>query len=86
VSAFGVGGTNAHVVLEEAPEVAASDSIRPAQLLVLSARTGTALERATLNLADHLEQHLELTLADVAWTLQPWSGPRSTWPTISSSI
>lgn len=69
VSAFGVGGTNAHVVLEEAPERPALPVTRPHQLLVLSARTADALDRATANLRAHLENH-DLPLADVAFTLQ----------------
>ncbi len=70
VSSFGVGGTNAHVVLEEAPQPAASGASRSAQLLLLSAKTGTALDTATVNLAQHLKQHSHLNLADVAYTLQ----------------
>ena len=69
VSSFGIGGTNAHVVLEEAP---ASDSLNAASgpyVLVLSARTPTALAHASTNLARHLEQHSQLDLADVAYTL-----------------
>jgi phthiocerol/phenolphthiocerol synthesis type-I polyketide synthase E len=59
VSAFGVGGTNAHVVLEEAPlsaaaAAAASRPGRSAQLLVLSAHTAPALAAATAALRDHL--------------------------------
>ena len=71
VSAFGVGGTNAHVVVEEAPapEPAAPASPRP-RLLLLSARTPEALEEATTRLARHLARHLETDLADVAYTLQ----------------
>ncbi len=45
VSAFGIGGTNAHVVLEEAPEPEPSGPSRPWQLLLLSARTPEALAR-----------------------------------------
>ncbi|WP_375743171.1 amino acid adenylation domain-containing protein [Corallococcus interemptor] len=70
VSAFGIGGTNAHVVLEEArPQlpVAASPA---AEVLVLSARSGEALGAASLRLADHLERHPGQPLADVAYTLQ----------------
>jgi acyl transferase domain-containing protein len=70
VSSFGVGGTNAHVVLEEAPRREASGPSRPYQLIVLSAKTPTALEATTDNLANHLEQHPEMALADVAYTLQ----------------
>jgi acyl transferase domain-containing protein/acyl carrier protein len=70
VSSLGIGGTNAHVVLEEAPTKVDSSSSRPWQLLVLSAKTETALESATKNLAQHLKQHPELKLADVAYTLQ----------------
>ncbi len=70
VSSFGIGGTNAHVVLEEAPAPAPSGPSRSWQLLLLSARTPTALETATDNLAQHLEEHPEQPLADVAYTLQ----------------
>ncbi|HEY0735322.1 MAG TPA: beta-ketoacyl synthase N-terminal-like domain-containing protein [Herpetosiphonaceae bacterium] len=70
VSSFGIGGTNAHVILEEAPPVAESSPGRSAQLLVLSAKTETALEAATRNLAAYLEQHPQANLADVAYTLQ----------------
>ena len=70
VSSFGIGGTNAHVVLEEAPPREASESSRPWQVLMLSAKTPSALETATANLAEHFKQHPEVNLADVAYTLQ----------------
>jgi amino acid adenylation domain-containing protein len=70
VSAFGVGGTNAHVVLEEVPPTLSAASKQPVQLLVLSARSESALDATTANLAAHLESHLGSNLADVAWTLQ----------------
>ncbi|MEA2563441.1 MAG: hypothetical protein QOH06_4945 [Acidobacteriota bacterium] len=71
VSSFGLGGTNAHVVLEEAPEPEPADEpSRPAQLLVISARTPSALEAAAARLDGHLDAHPELALADVAWTVQ----------------
>ncbi|HEX9670007.1 MAG TPA: amino acid adenylation domain-containing protein, partial [Thermoanaerobaculia bacterium] len=73
VSSFGIGGTNAHAVLEEAPEPLPSGPARPAQLLVLSAKTAAALERATERLAEWLERRPELSreeLADAAFTLQ----------------
>jgi len=70
VSSFGLGGTNVHVVVEEAPPREASEPGRPWQLLVLSARTPTALETATGRLVDHLRAHHDEDLADVAFTLQ----------------
>jgi acyl transferase domain-containing protein/acyl carrier protein len=70
VSSFGIGGTNAHAVLEEAPALAPSGESRPWQLLNLSARTPSALEAASLNLAAHLKGTPGLKLADAAYTLQ----------------
>ncbi len=70
VSSFGIGGTNAHVVLEEAPPREPSSSSRSQHLLVLSAKSPAALDRATSNLADHLRASPEASLADVAHTLQ----------------
>ncbi|PAX59717.1 type I polyketide synthase [Brunnivagina elsteri] len=70
VSSFGLGGTNAHVVLEEAPEMEPSSASRPKQMLLLSAKTSTALEKATSNLKDYLQKHPDINLADVAYTLQ----------------
>lgn len=69
VSAFGLGGTNAHLVLEEAPPVAPSRSVRSWHVLPLSARTTGALDAATAQLAQHLQQQ-PAALADVAYTLQ----------------
>ncbi|MBH8554253.1 SDR family NAD(P)-dependent oxidoreductase [Nostocaceae cyanobacterium CENA357] len=71
VSSFGIGGTNAHLIVEEAPIVeAATSASRPWQVLLLSAKTASALETATANLANYLECHPDVNLADVAYTLQ----------------
>lgn len=78
VSSFGTGGTNAHVVLEEAPDLPNSEASRPWQLLVLSAKSEEALDRATSDLCRHLKETGVSTdpekanreLADTAFTLQ----------------
>ncbi|WP_434661725.1 amino acid adenylation domain-containing protein [Paraburkholderia sp. A3BS-1L] len=71
VSSFGVGGTNVHVVLEEAPcRASACEAEEGLQILPLSARSAPALDRAKARLADHLAAHPALSLADVAATLQ----------------
>jgi amino acid adenylation domain-containing protein len=69
VSAFGVGGTNAHVVLEEPPELSAA-APRSCELLLLSARTPAALEARAAELARHLDENPDLELGDVAFTLR----------------
>jgi acyl transferase domain-containing protein len=71
VSAFGFGGTNAHVVLEEAPAVPnAFPNARPARhLLVLSAKTAAALAAAARALAAYFRAHPETDLGDAAFTL-----------------
>jgi acyl transferase domain-containing protein/thioesterase domain-containing protein/acyl carrier protein len=71
VNSLGVGGTNAHAIVQEPPARAASgDSDWPFQLLVLSARSRAALDEASRNLAAHLRTHPEQPLADVAFTLR----------------
>ncbi|MBS2962968.1 SDR family NAD(P)-dependent oxidoreductase [Actinocrinis puniceicyclus] len=70
VSSFGIGGTNVHVVLEEAPDQArAAHCRRPAQLLALSGRTAAALADNARRLADHLEQNPDTDLAELSFTL-----------------
>jgi acyl transferase domain-containing protein/acyl carrier protein len=70
VSSFGMGGTNAHVILEEAPEARTDPNGERAQILPLSARTPTALGQAANNLAEFLEQNPVANIADIAYTLQ----------------
>ena len=73
VSSFGLGGTNAHAILEEAPVGAGARKEReskPAHSLVLSAKTPDALKRRTEDLAEYLEANSNVNLADLAYTLQ----------------
>lgn len=69
VSSFGIGGTNVHVILEEAPKATPSGPSRSQQLIALSAKTETAVNQALDNLAAFLEQHTDINLADLAFTL-----------------
>ena len=80
VSAFGIGGTNAHIVLEEAagevPTSTGSDDLnqlentidRPKHLLTLSAKTERALEQLVLSYQDYLANQTETNLADICFT------------------
>ncbi|MCP5102057.1 MAG: amino acid adenylation domain-containing protein, partial [bacterium] len=70
VSSFGIGGTNAHVVLEEAPKESGEETLREFQLIVLSAKTETALERMEKNLGEYLKRNPGINMADVTYTLQ----------------
>jgi acyl transferase domain-containing protein len=71
VSSFGIGGTNAHVVLEEAPaKQSSAGSADLSCLVMLSAKTDAALRTAATNLSEHLKEHDELHLSEVAHTLQ----------------
>ena len=70
VSSFGFSGTNAHVVLEEAPlpEPILTEVERPAHLLTLTAKTETALEKLAQRYRDYLTADSSLNLADVCFT------------------
>jgi acyl transferase domain-containing protein len=70
VSSFGLGGTNAHVVLEQAPDPSVGDAGEDHHLFPLSASSASALAEGRTRLAEHLRAHPEQSLADVARTLQ----------------
>ncbi|MBX2857830.1 MAG: amino acid adenylation domain-containing protein [Cellvibrionaceae bacterium] len=70
VSSFGVGGTNAHAIIQEAPPKETVPSKKNCHLLTLSAKTATALEQQCASLAAHFKSRPTLSLADAAYTLQ----------------
>lgn len=71
VNSLGVGGTNAHVVLQEAPvRAAGEESLWPFQPIVISAKSKGALENAAQQLAQHLRADQSQDLADIAFTLK----------------
>jgi acyl transferase domain-containing protein/thioesterase domain-containing protein len=71
VNSLGVGGTNAHVVLEEhASAVTANEDVSRARLLQISAKNKRSLDGACARLKTHLEANPDLSLGDVAWSLR----------------
>jgi amino acid adenylation domain-containing protein/non-ribosomal peptide synthase protein (TIGR01720 family) len=74
ISSFGIGGTNAHVIIEAAPTIESVDSTSPTdsalELVLLSAKSATALQDSRTALAKHLRDNPQLKLADIAYTLQ----------------
>ncbi|MEZ4662205.1 MAG: acyltransferase domain-containing protein [Caldilineaceae bacterium] len=68
ISSFGVGGTNAHVVVEEAPPLTGAASERAHHLLLLSAKSAAALDAMTANLHRYLQTQPNVDLADLAYT------------------
>ena len=69
VSAFGVGGVNAHLVIEEAPGWSPADAGRRGQVVCVSGRTEAAVRRVANELAEYLTAKPETSLADAAFTL-----------------
>ena len=70
VSSFGFSGTNAHLLIEEAPNNnCPAESSRPAYLFPVSAKTSAALEQKVSDLLTWLQSTGRANLADVAFTL-----------------
>ncbi|MFC4048770.1 SDR family NAD(P)-dependent oxidoreductase [Actinomadura syzygii] len=71
VSSFGISGTNAHIVLEQAPDSAVPEPERPRYPLpvLLSAKTEPALREQATRLAEFVTENPEANLADIAHTL-----------------
>ena len=68
VSSFGFSGTNAHLVVEEAPQRAANRYSQPCYLVVLSARTPSQLRHQAFNLCRFIRGR-DIDLGDMAYTL-----------------
>ncbi|WP_035845812.1 type I polyketide synthase [Kitasatospora azatica] len=73
INAFGMGGTNAHVILEQAPardDEPTTEATAPAVLpWLISARTPNALQAQAQRLLEHVQAHPELKPLDVAYSL-----------------
>lgn len=70
ISSFGAGGANAHLIVEEYPETAPAPASGGQHVIVLSAKKEVSLKATAAKLADFLELHPEVSLDDVAYTLQ----------------
>lgn len=72
VSSFGAGGANAHVVIEDYVSASREEAVAGPHVIVLSARTESALRDTACQLAAHLasDDAAEQALADIAFTLQ----------------
>lgn len=68
VSGFGVGGTNVHLVLQEAPERTRTARARPLQIVTVSAKTRASCQAAVASLVQHVGRHPAIELRDVAYT------------------
>src|SRR6516225_6296527 len=71
VSSFGISGTNAHVIIEEAPESQPREAGPKPEVLpwVVSAKSASALESQAARLAAHVRTDDDIDAADVAWSL-----------------
>jgi len=76
VSSFGMGGTNAHVIVEEyTGRGGSSPTLRKWHLFPLAAATPGALTANANNLSEHLKHDHEGAIADIAWTLSAGRTP-----------
>ncbi len=74
ISAFGIGGTNTEIIIEEPPKPVSDLTAKSMHVAIISAKTATALDAACARLARHLGEHPEENIADVCHTLATGRG------------
>lgn len=70
INSFGVGGTNAHMVLEEPPEARKSTKEDKVNLMVFSGKSESAVNNTAKKIMQYILNHKDLNLSDVSWTLE----------------
>ena len=70
VSCFGLGGTNVHVILEEAPKIERAEPDKEYNIVPISAKSEQALDCAVANLLAYSKENKGTPLADISYTLQ----------------
>lgn len=69
VSSFGLGGTNVHLILENAPEMLKHEEEKKVRIFALSAKSEKALKQLKQAYIDYLKVHKEISLQDMVYTL-----------------
>ena len=74
VSSFGLGGTNVHLILENAPEVSEDDEKRKVRIIPLSAKSEKSLQQLKKIYVEYLRIHEEISLQNIEYTLMNGRG------------
>lgn len=69
ISSFGLGGTNVHLILENAPERLEHEEEKKVRIFPLSAKTEKALQQLKKAYANYIKVHKEISLQDMVYTL-----------------
>ena len=77
ISAFGIGGTNTEIIIEEPPPAFSDPTARTMHVAIVTAKNATALDAASERLAKHLRSHPHEAIADVCHSL---SNGRTLYP------